>query len=46
MFELADESYAVENAHPDLKKFATGIIPSNDEDSVAHWLEENVKKGK
>ena len=44
MFELADESYAVENAHADLKKFATGIIGANDEDAVAHWLEENVKK--
>ena len=44
MFELADESYAVENAHADLKKFATRIIGANDEDAVAHWLEENVKK--
>ena len=38
MFELADESYAVENAHEDLKKVATGIIASNDEDGVAKWL--------
>ena len=29
MFQLADESYAVENAHEDLKKCASGIIPSN-----------------
>ena len=41
MFELADESYAVKNAHEDLKKIATSIIPSNDEDGVAKWLDEN-----
>jgi len=43
MFQLADESYAVENAHEDLKKHATGIIGSNDTDGVAKWLQENVK---
>ena len=42
MFELADEAYAVENADPELKKLATGIIPSNDEDGVARWLEEHT----
>lgn len=40
MFEAADECYAVENAHEELKKRATGIIGSNDEDSVARWLEQ------
>lgn len=40
MFELADESYAVKNAHEDLKKIATSIISSNDEDGVAKWLDE------
>ena len=39
MFELADESYAVQNAHEDLKKVSTAIIPSNDEDGVAKWLD-------
>ena len=39
MFELADESYAVSNAHEDLKKCATGIILSNDEDGVTKWLD-------
>ena len=42
MFQLADESYAVANAHEDLKKYATDIILSNDEDSVAKWLHANV----
>ena len=41
MFELADESYAVENAHEDLKKYATDIILSNEEDGVAQWLAHN-----
>lgn len=41
MFQLADECYAVANAHPDLKKMATGIIGSNEEDGVARWLLEH-----
>lgn len=41
MFQIADESYAVANAHEDLKKYATGVILSNDEDGVARWIEEN-----
>lgn len=41
MFELADESYAVENAHEDLKKYATDIILSNKDDGVAQWLARN-----
>ena len=42
MFELADEAYAVQNAHQDLKAYATAIISSNDDDGVAKWLEQNV----
>ena len=42
MFESADEGYAVQNAHEELKKHATAVISSNDEDGVAHWLEENI----
>lgn len=38
MFEMADEAYAVENAVPELKKIATAIIDSNDNDGVAKWL--------
>lgn len=41
MFQLADEGYAVQNAHDDLKKYATAIIHSNDDDGVAKWLEHN-----
>ncbi len=43
MFQLADEGYAVQNAHDDLKKYASAIIPSNDDDGVAKWLEYNCK---
>lgn len=43
MFELADESYAVENACEELKAAATGVIGGNNEDGVAKWLEANVR---
>ena len=43
MFQLADESYAVGNAHEELKKYATEVILSNNEDGVAKWLEANYK---
>ena len=43
MFQMADERYAVANAHDDLKEYATEIILSNDEDGVARWLEEHYK---
>lgn len=39
LLESADEGYAVSNAHEDLKKVATDIILSNDEDGVAKFLE-------
>ena len=39
MFEIADEGYAVSNAHEDLKEKATDVIQSNNEDGVAKWLE-------
>lgn len=42
MFEISDECYAVKNAVNELKKIATGIVGSNDEDGVAEWLEKNV----
>jgi len=43
MFELADEAYAVENAVEELKKIATGVIGSNNDDGVARWLSENLR---
>jgi len=44
MFQIADKSYAVANAHNDLKQYATEVILSNDEDGVARWLEANYKQ--
>ena len=44
MFQMADESYAVANAHEDLKKYATEVILSNDEDGVAKWLIDNFSQ--
>lgn len=38
MFMAADEAYAVSNASEELKKLATDIIGSNNEDAVAKWL--------
>lgn len=43
MFRISDECYAVENAVPELKQAATGIVDSNDRDGVAKWLWENAE---
>ena len=43
MFKMADEAYAVENAVPELKELATGIIAVNNDDGVAKWLKANYK---
>ena len=45
MFEIADECYAVENAVPELKAIATGVIGDNDSDSVAKWLQQRFMCG-
>lgn len=42
LFNLADESYAMANAVPELKKIATSVIGSNEEDGVAKWFEANM----
>ena len=43
MFQLANEAYAVDNAHEKLKALATQIIPSNDQDGVAQFLKQTWK---
>jgi len=43
MFKISDECYAVENAMEELKKHATGIILSNNDNGVARWLKDNFK---
>ncbi len=42
LFKFADEKYAVKNAYDELKKLATGIIGSNNEDGVAKFLEYHI----
>ena len=44
LFKIADESYAVENAEDEIKKYVDATIKSNDEDGVARWLEKNYEK--
>lgn len=41
MFKIADESYAVGNAHIDLKKLATEIIGNNTENAVANKIKKD-----
>lgn len=43
MFAHADEAYATENAVEELKEHATAIIPGNNEDGVARWLQEHLE---
>lgn len=43
MFQISDECYAVENAVDELKRYATGIISSNNDDGVSRWLDENYE---
>ncbi|MDP4145488.1 MAG: HAD family hydrolase [Bacillota bacterium] len=45
MFEIADEKYAVSNGHHILKENATKIIGSNDEHSVAAFINSTWKAG-
>ncbi|MBD5547240.1 MAG: HAD family hydrolase [Lachnospiraceae bacterium] len=40
MFQISDQAYAVENAVDELKKYATDVILSNEQDGVAKWLQQ------
>jgi hydroxymethylpyrimidine pyrophosphatase-like HAD family hydrolase len=40
MFELADESYAPQNARDSVKQSASAVIGHNHEDGIAHFLRE------
>lgn len=44
LFRAADECYAVENAVSEVKAAADGVIPSNNSDGVAKFIEEYFKK--
>lgn len=43
MFKISNQCYAMANAVDSLKQHATAIIKSNDEDGVAHWLNDHFK---
>ena len=43
MFELADEAYATANAAEEIKKIATNVIGSCEEDGVAEFLANRFK---
>lgn len=43
MMQLADKSYAVSNAHEDVKSIADEIIGSNDDNAVLNKIEEYLK---
>ena len=45
MFRIADECYAMANAVDELKAIATGVIGSHEEDGVARFLRERMKRG-
>ena len=44
LFLVADECYAVSNAHEELKKLATAVIGSNDEDAVAEFIKKHSQQ--
>lgn len=44
MFKISDACYAVENAVPELKELASGIIDSNENDGVVKWLHQHYTR--
>ncbi|MCM1179833.1 MAG: HAD family hydrolase [Clostridium sp.] len=44
LLEGSDYFYAVSNAHPEIQNMAHSIIPSNEEDGVAQFIEQMVKQ--
>jgi hypothetical protein len=41
MFRIATHAIAMANAHPEVKRHATHVVGSNDEDSVVRFIEEH-----
>lgn len=44
LLDGSDYFYAVANAHPEIQNMAHSIIPSNEEDGVAQFIEQMVKQ--
>lgn len=43
LLEASDYFYAVANAHPEIQNMAHSVIPANDEDGVARFIEQMMK---
>lgn len=46
LLEESDYFYAVSNAHPEIQNMADSVIPSNDEDGVARFIEQMMQHEK
>lgn len=44
LLAASDYFYAVSNAHPEIQNMADTVIPSNDEDGVARFIEQMMKQ--
>ena len=44
LYEASDYFYAVENAHPEIRSIANAVIPSNEEDGVAKFIEQIMQQ--
>ena len=44
LLEACDYFYAVSNAHPEIQNMADSVIPSNEEDGVARYMEQILKE--
>ena len=44
LYEACDYFYAVSNAHPEIQNMADSVIPSNEENGVARYLEQIMKE--
>lgn len=44
LYEASDYFYAVENAHPEIRSIASAVIPSNEEDGVAKFIEQIMQQ--
>lgn len=45
LLKACDYFYAVSNAHPEIQNMAHSVIPSNEENGVARYLEQIIKEG-
>ncbi|MDE5863768.1 MAG: HAD family hydrolase, partial [Lachnospiraceae bacterium] len=46
LLEASDYFYAVANAHPEIQNMAHSVIPSNEDDGVARFIEQMMEQEK